>query len=226
MKGEWGENVPPKLILGDKQTGNNGESNGPQEQLGIHSQNQEGKRKGGAPHNTQVQRHLTKRRRVEEGPQPELERAENPAPNGVQCGVDPEPQREYSLGEDLGQHPISVKVRKSKLTPGILMELERQEKERTNSSRGGSGAKPWLVDEGGDREDLGTASLVSSGKKGATLGSEKSNSNESEVREGKPTKDKSTEVIKPTGAEVLIILPDCKAKCEPKEQLKKVIDQP
>ena len=79
----------------------------------------------------------------------------------------------------MGQFPISVKVRKSKLTPGILMELERQEKERTNSSRGGSGVKPWLVDEGGDRDDLGTASLVSSGEKGATLGSEKSNSNES-----------------------------------------------
>ena len=83
-----------------------------------------------------------------------------------------------------------------------------------------------LVGEGGDRDDLGTASLVTSREKGATVGSDKSNFNESEVREGKPTKDKSTEVIKPTGAEVLIIQPDSKAKCGTKKQLKMVIDQP
>ena len=87
--------------------------------------------------------------------------------------------------------------------PGILMEFEGQERERTNSASGGGR---------GDRDELGTAALDTSGEKGARLGLNQTNFNASGVKEGKPTTDNPTEVIKPTGTQIQTILPDYKAE--------------
>ena len=57
-------------------------------------------------------------------------------------------------------------------------------------------------------DELGTAALDTSGNKGAKIGSSKVNFNASGVNEGKPTTDNPTEVIKPTGTQTQLILPD------------------
>ena len=58
------------------------------------------------------------------------------------------------MGESLGQQHVYVKVRKSKLRPGILVEFERQERLRTYSVSDGFGADPGLVGERGDRDGV------------------------------------------------------------------------
>ena len=61
-------------------------------------------------------------------------------------------------------------------------------------------------------DELGTAALDVSGKKGAKIGSTNNNFNASGVNEGKPTTDNPAEVIKPTGTQNQHILPDYQAQ--------------